>query len=45
VVDPKYQLAFSTYKAIKENDLLTCEVLEFDYDHKSFQLKYLSKVE
>lgn len=44
-VDSKYQLDYEIYETIHESDILECEILEFDYEHNSFQLKYISKVE
>lgn len=43
-LDPKYQLRYSIFETLRENDQLECEILEFDYDHNSFQLKFISKV-
>lgn len=42
-VDGRYQLDYSEYENINEGDILYCEVLEYDYSHKSFQLKYIAK--
>lgn len=42
--DPKYHLDYVVYQSINENEQLICEILEFNYDHKSFQLKFISKV-
>lgn len=44
-IDTRYQLQYTIYDTISENDLLDCEIIEFDYDHKSFQLKFIRKVE
>lgn len=41
-LDAQYQLDYSSYEEINEGDLLRCEILEYNYDHRSFQLKYLS---
>ena len=43
-LDSQYQLSFSTYESLSESDQLECEVILFDYDHKSFQLKFISKI-
>ena len=44
-LDSKYSLEYSVYETISENSQLECQVLEYDYDHKSFQLKFISRVE
>lgn len=44
-LDAKYDLDYSEYEKIEENDQLECEVLEYDYEHRSFQLKYIAKIE
>lgn len=44
-LDRRYQLEYVVYDAIHEGDMLECEILEFDYEHNSFRLKYISKVE
>jgi hypothetical protein len=41
--DSRYGLQYSTYSQVELDDILTCEVLEYDYDHKSFQLKYIER--
>lgn len=43
--DKRYALDYTEYEIIAEGDELKCEIIEFDYTHKSFQLKYISKVE
>lgn len=42
--DRRYQLDYSEYEIIVEGSNLKCEIMEFDYKHKSFQLKYISIV-
>ena len=43
--DRRYQLDYSEYEKIVEGENLECEIMEFDYKHKSFQLKYIAKVD
>ena len=45
LLDSKYNLDYTIYKTVNINDKLVCEILEFDYDHKSFQLKFVEKQE
>ena len=43
VYDPaKYNLSHEDYNRIKEGDELECEIIEYDYNHMSFQLRFLS---
>ncbi len=42
--DAQYKLDNSTYEIVNENDKLECEIFEYDIDHKSFQLKYISRI-
>lgn len=44
-LDARYQLDYSVFQVINENDRLNCEILEYDYEHRSFQLKYISKAQ
>lgn len=44
-VDKHYNLDYFEYDSINEGDCLLCEIMEYDYSHKSFQLKYISKLE
>ncbi len=44
-LNSKYFLEYPVYETINENSQLECQVLEYDYDHGSFQLKFISKVE
>ena len=39
----QYQLDSSDYQTIVEGDELKCEIIEYDYTHQNFQLKYISK--
>ena len=39
--ESRYELQYSTYNQVELDDILTCAVLEYDSDHKSFQLKYI----
>ena len=41
--DEKYHFDGSEYKSVQIGNEIICEIMEFDYEHKSFQLKYLSK--
>ena len=43
VVDSKYNLKPEEYETLKEADVIRCEVLSYDIDHDSFQLKYIGK--
>lgn len=43
--DKRYELNYSEYEKILEGDSLRCEILEFNYTHDSFQLKFLQKIE
>jgi len=38
----QYRLSASEYFSIQEQDILLCEILEFDFSHNSFQLKFIS---
>lgn len=41
--DPqKYGLTIEQYDQISEGDIIECEVSEYNYDHRSFQLRFLS---
>ena len=42
--DEKYNLDNSVYSILNERDNIKCEVLSYDYDHNSFQLKYIEIV-
>lgn len=44
-VDKHYNLDYSEYESINEGDCLMCEIIEYDYSHKSFQLEYISRHE
>ena len=39
----KYGLSPEQYDQISEGDIIECEVIEYDYEHRSFQLRFLSK--
>ena len=43
--DKRYQLDYSEYDSISEGQNLKCEIIEFDYTHRSFQLKYISIID
>lgn len=43
--DKRYKLDYSVYEIIEEGDILKCEIMDFNEQHKSFQLRYISKVE
>lgn len=45
VLDGKYNLEYTEYDQISIDDKLCCEILEYDYDHNSFQLKYIEKLD
>lgn len=42
--ESRYELQYSTYSQAELGDTLLCEVLEYDSDHKSFQLKYIGQI-
>ena len=37
----RYELQYPIYSKVAIGDILSCEVLEYDSDHNSFQLKYV----
>ena len=39
----KYGLSPEQYDLISEVEIIECEVIEYDYEHRSFQLRFLSK--
>ena len=41
-LEPKYSFPHDVYSKIKPGDILKCKVMEFDFTHRSFQLKYLN---
>lgn len=43
-IDRRYQLDYNEYEVIGKGSSLKCEIMEFDYNHRSFQLKYISRV-
>lgn len=43
-LDAKYGLAYEQYEQIFVGQYLECSILEYDWDHNSFQLKYLKTV-
>ena len=42
-LDTKYNLDYAIYETISKGEYLTCEIIEFDYDHRSFQLRFIDK--
>lgn len=40
-LEDRYKLKTSIYQSINENDIIECEIIEYNYLHNSFQLKYL----
>lgn len=42
-IDPLYQLGYVIYEDIVVSDALECEIIEYDYDHNSFKMKFISK--
>lgn len=42
-MESKYGLSFEMYKTILEGDILTCDVIEYDYERNSLQLKFIEK--
>lgn len=45
VLDSKYNLDYAIYETIEVGENLICEIVEFDYDHRSFQLSFVNKFE
>ena len=43
-LEARYNLDMLTYSKLNEEDTIICEVLSYDYDHNSFQLKYIESV-
>lgn len=43
-LEVQYNLDHSIYEMIEENDMLKCEIIEFDLDYKSFQLKFIERI-
>ena len=41
----KYGLSPEQYEQIAEGDIIECKVIDYDFDHRSFQLRFLSKPE
>ena len=44
-LDPQYRLDYSLYEEISEDNQMECEIIGYDYDHKSFQLRYIRRIE
>ena len=40
----KYNLSLSDYEAINEGDYLICKILEYNPEHNSFFMEYITKV-
>ena len=40
--DPKYQLGEDVYDSVSEGSMIECQIMEYDYYHSSFQLKYIA---
>lgn len=45
VLDSKYNLDYAIYEKIDIGERLICEIVEFDHDYKSFQLRFVDKHE
>lgn len=43
-LNPKYKLTREQYELLHVDSKLECKILEFDLDHKSFQLEYLGTI-
>ena len=43
-LDTKYSLTYEQYEQIVVGQYLECSILEYDWDHNSFQLKYLKTI-
>ena len=44
-LDSRYKLTYEQYDLLNVDSKLKCKILEFDLDHKSFQLEYLGTIE
>lgn len=44
-LNPRYKLTYQQYNSLHVDSKLKCKILEFDLDHKSFQLEYLGTIE
>jgi len=42
--EKKYALSIDMYNSIAENDIIECSVIEYDFKHKSFQLKFTNRI-
>ena len=43
VYEKKYGLTLEEYNAIQLDDIIQCSIIEYDFKHKSFQLRYLTR--
>ena len=41
--DKKYKLTVEDYNAINVNDIIRCSVIDYDFKHRSFQLRYIAR--
>ena len=42
VMEPKYSLPSDVYTNAKMGDIIKCQIIEYDVEHKSFQLRYVN---
>lgn len=43
VYEKKYHLTLEEYNEIKVDDIIRCSVIDYDFKHKSFQLRYIAR--
>lgn len=43
VYEDRYKLTLEDYNSIKVDDIIQCAVIDYDFKHKSFQLRYIAK--
>lgn len=41
-LDKQYQISQEKYDSLNDGDILVCEVIRFDHNHNSFQLKFIT---
>jgi len=42
--EAKYTLPYNEYSIIRLGDVLSCRIIEYDFEYKSFQLQYIERV-
>ena len=43
VYEDRYKLTLEDYNSIKVDDIIQCAVIDYDFKHKSFRLRYIAK--